>query len=394
MPAPPGSPFIETNVLDEPNRRETFPVCRKKIFLSHAAVTALPSPVAKAMTDYIRQSCENPQEFDDVLRAIADARKLAADFIGGHADEIALLGPTSLGLSLFANGIPWREGDEILCYLGDYPANVYPWIDLRRHGVRVKYLQPSLPGEITPQLVSDALSPRTKLVALASCNFLTGFRIDIDAIGALLGEKGILFSLDAIQTLGAFPISVKHVDFLSADAHKWMLGPLSIGIVYVKKERFDLLRPTLLGAWNVESPNFITQDKVEFVKTARRYEPGALNVAGIYGMHAAMRMLMDAGVEQVAARIIQLRTRLIESLQSLGFEMICPIGAANASGIVTFRHPDAAMSGLFKTLEKNGVSASLRFNAAGVEYIRLSPHFYNTAQEIDHVADLLKSALD
>ncbi len=385
--------FIQANVLDESRRREMFPVCARKIFLSHAAVTALPLPVARAMTDYIQVSCENPQEFEDVLRAIADCRKLAAEFIHGHADEIALLGPTSLGLSLFANGIPWRQGDEILCYLGDYPANVYPWIDLRRRGVTVKYLAPRNPGEITPELVSDALSPRTRLVALASCNFLTGFRIDIDAIGSLLGEKGVLFSLDAIQTLGAFPVSVKHVDFLSADAHKWMLGPLAIGIVYVKKERFDLLRPTLLGAWNIESPNFITQDKVEFVKTARRYEPGALNVAGIYGMHAAISMLMDAGPDAVAARIVDLQTRLVENLGSLGFQILSPQGATNGSGIVTFSHPRESMSSLFRTLEKNGVSASLRFDSGGAEFIRLSPHFYNTTAELDQVVDLLKIAL-
>src|SRR5207237_5945897 len=154
-------------------------------------------------------------------------------------------------------------------------------------------LQPERPGEITPELVAASLTSRTKLVALASCHFFSGYRIDVDAIGRLLRERGVLFSLDAIQTLGAAPLSVEHVDFLSADAHKWMLGPLCIGIVYVKKEHFELLRPTLLGAWNVRSPNFITQNEIEFPNTARRYEPGVLNVAGIYGMNAAMEMLMS-----------------------------------------------------------------------------------------------------
>ena len=189
-----------------------------------------------------------------MLRDIRRARQLCAEFIGAAAEEIALLGPTSLGLSLFANGIPWEAGDEVLCYAGDYPANVYPWLDLRRRGVIVRYLEPERPGEITPELVAAALTPRTRLVALASCHFFTGYRIDVDAIGRLLHERGVLFSVDAIQTLGAFPMNVEHVDFLSADAHKWMLGPLAIGIVYVKKRHFELLRPTLLGAWNVVSP--------------------------------------------------------------------------------------------------------------------------------------------
>jgi len=106
----------------------------------------------------------------------------SARLIGGNADEIALLGPTSLGLSLFANGIPWQEGDEVLCYQGDYPANVYPWLDLRRRGVVIRYLEPTEPGAITTDLVQQALTPRTRLVALASCHFFTGYRIDVDAI--------------------------------------------------------------------------------------------------------------------------------------------------------------------------------------------------------------------
>src|SRR6185295_1862351 len=134
--------------------------------------------------------------FGDVLRDVKQARRVCADFIGAGADEVALLGPTSLGLSLFANGIPWREGDEVLCYHGDYPANVYPWIELRRRGVIVRYLEPAQPGEITPELVAAAITPRTRLVALASAHFITGYRIDVEAIGKVLHELGILFSLD------------------------------------------------------------------------------------------------------------------------------------------------------------------------------------------------------
>ena len=120
---------------DETQRRALFPVCRDKIFLAHAGVTPLPGPVADAVCSYTRLCAENPQEFGDVLREVKQARRVCADFIGAGQDEIALLGPTSLGLSLFANGIAWREGDEVLCYDGDYPANVYPWIELRRRGV-------------------------------------------------------------------------------------------------------------------------------------------------------------------------------------------------------------------------------------------------------------------
>ena len=374
---------------DESERQRLFPVCKSKIFLGHAAVTALPACVADAMCAHIRTSCEMPQEFGEVLRDIKNARQLCAEFIGAEADEIALLGPTSLGLSLFANGIAWQPGDEVICYAGDYPANVYPWIDLRRRGVKVTLLQPARPGEITPDLVAAALTPKTKLVALASCHFFTGYRIDVEAIGGLLHERGVLFSLDAIQTLGAFPLSVEHVDFLSADAHKWMLGPVAIGIVYVKRKHFDLCRPTLLGAWNVHSPNFHAQDEVRFVPTAQRYEPGVLNIAGIYGMQAAIAMFLRHGTARIASRILELTAHLADGLRARGYEIHSPISGPAASGITTFCDEKRSMSELHARLDRAAVVCSLRHDREGRDYLRFSPHFYNTVSELDTVLALL-----
>ncbi len=320
-------------------------------------------------------------------------RGLSAEFIGATADEIALLGPTSLGLSLIANGMPWQAGDEVLCYEGDYPANVYPWIELRRRGVVVRFLEPAEPGAITPELVAASLGPRTRLVALASCHYLTGYRLEIDAIGRLLHARGILFSLDAIQTLGAFPLSVAHVDFLSADAHKWMLGPMAIGIVYVKKCHFDLLRPTLLGAWNVLSPNFITQPEIQFVPSAQRYEPGVLNIAGVYGMGAVIEVLLAEGLPSIAARLLALKARIIAGVEELGCEVFGPRHGSAASGITTFRHPSASMPLLHQALEKEGVISSLRHDHSGRDFIRFLPHFYNTEAELERALAILSGAL-
>jgi len=380
-------------IKNEAARRAAFPVCERKIFMAHAGVTVLPRAVADAVIGYTRASCEDHQEFGPVLRDLNRTRVVSARFIGGQPEEIALLGPTSLGLSLFANGLTWEQGDEILCYSDDYPANVYPWIALRRLGVVVRYLKPESPGAITPELVAEALTPRTKLVALASCHFLTGFRIDVDAIGRLLRERGVLFSLDAIQTLGAFPLSVEYVDFLSADAHKWMLGPMAIGIVYVRKEHFARLRPTLLGAWNVRSPNFIAQDEIQLPDTAVRYEPGVLNAAGCYGMLAALEMIGGYGIENVGARLLELKSCLVPALRALGFEIYGPAEGPNASGITTFFHPTASMAGLFAKLESAGIVASLRHDRQGRELIRLSPHFYNTEEEIVRVVETLRQGL-
>ena len=383
------------NLFEEDVRGELFPVCRNKVYFAHAGVTALPRRVADAICTHTLRSAEHAQEFAEVLRDIKDARRTCATFIGAQADEIAVLGPTSLGLSLFANGLPWQDGDEVICYAGDYPANVYPWLELQRRGVIVRYLEPEHPGEITPELVAAALTPRTRLVALASCHFFTGYRIDVEAIGRVLHEHGVLFSLDAIQTLGAFPLNVSraHVDFLSADAHKWLLGPLAIGIVYVKKEHFDLLRPTLIGAWNVQSPNFITQEEITFVPTAQRYEPGVLNVAGVYGMVAAIALLSEVGMDVVAARLLELKAHLVGALEPLGFHVIGPRSGANASSITTFRHEHAGSAKLYTALEEAGVIASLRHDRAGRDYLRFSPHFYNTEEEIDRAVDVLRRAL-
>jgi cysteine desulfurase/selenocysteine lyase len=380
---------------EERLRREAFPVCEGSIFLAHAAVTALPRVVGEAMAGYAMDSCRQQQEFGAVLRDIRATRELAARLIGARWEEIALLGPTSLGLSLFANGIDWRSGDELVCYGDDYPANVYPWIELERRGVVVRRLRTPAPGEVTPGLVEEALTDRTRLVALASCHFFSGYRLDVEAIGALLRGRGILFALDAIQTLGAFPLDVAraNVDLLSADAHKWLLGPMAMGIVYVAERHFQTVRPTLLGAWNVHSPRVLAQDSVEFVPTARRYEPGVLNTSGVYGMKAALELLLGEGIDRIAARLLGLKALLLRELGGLGFEPVGPLTGANASGITAVWHPRREASALFQALEAHGVVASLRHDRSGREYLRFSPHFYNTPEELSRVAEILRDAL-
>jgi selenocysteine lyase/cysteine desulfurase len=378
----------------EGERLEQFPVAAAQIFVGHGGVTALPRCVADAMHGYITRSCEQHQEFGTVLQDIARTRMRCAQLIDAQPDEIALLGPTSIGLSLFANGLEWKPGDELLCYLDDYPANVYPWLNLRRLGVEVKFLRPDQPGRITPELVEAALTPRTRMVALASCHFLTGWRIDVDAIGALLHQRGVLFSLDAIQTLGAFHTSVREVDFLSADAHKWLLGPLAIGIVYVAKRNFALCQPTLLGAWNVHSPNFIAQDQITFPDTAQRYEPGVLNITGMYGMLAAVDLLLKTGMDEVSARILDARDHLHEQLELLGFETLSPgRNEPLRSGILTVCHPKCEAAPLFRALETAKITASLRSTRDGRSWLRFSPHFYNTRDEMDRIVRVLAQSI-
>lgn len=379
---------------DESTRRQEFPVVENGIFLAHAGVTILPRRAADAISRHAEASCRQHQEFGGVLRDVAKTREACARMIGAKWEEIALLGPTSLGLSLFANGLDWQPGDELIYYGDDYPANVYPWTALVSRGVVLRKLRPVKPGGITPELVESAITPRTRLVALASCHFLSGRRIDVDAIGRMLRARGVLFSLDAIQTVGAAPLSVEHVDFLSADAHKWMLGPLAIGIVYVARRNFEICRPTLLGAWNVRSPDFMAQEEIEFEQTARRYEPGVLNIAGMYGMKASLDMLLEFGLDRVEQAILDNRDFLEGLMREQGFEFLSPLaGDPLRSGILTAKHPKKDSAAIFSKLEEAGITASLRCNRSGDKWIRFSPHFYNTREEMDRVARVLASAI-
>jgi cysteine desulfurase/selenocysteine lyase len=381
--------LLDKIVGNEQDRREAFPICRGKIFMAHAAVTALPRVVANAVIQYAEESAANFENFAALLKSIQETRAASAKLIGSSPDEIALIGPTSLGLSLFANGIDWQPGDEVICYLEDYPANVYPWLNLRSRGVLIRFLHPAEAGAITPEVVADALTSKTRLVALASSNFLSGYRIALNAIGEMLRRRGILFSVDAIQTLGAFPTTVENVDFLSADAHKWMLGPLAIGIVYVRKECFELCRPTLLGSWNVKAPGFIAQEEIEFQPTAQRYEPGAMNMLGIFGMKAGIDLLLGIGIDRVADRILAIKSRLAEGVQRLGFNILGPVAGPNASGITTVWDPARDMQALFDRLTSEQIICSARQDRQGRQYIRFSPHFYNTEAEVDHILDVV-----
>lgn len=389
------SDLIQILDSDEAFRREAFPACRDRIFMAHAAVTAIPQVAISAMDEFNRASSTGELDYSKVLLKEMDTiRESAARIIQSKPEEVALLGPTSLGLSLVANGIEWKEGDEIVTYLDDYPANVYPWKQLEKEGVKVVYLQPTEVGAITPELVEAAMTPKTRLLALASNNFLTGYRLDVEAVGLLAKTHDALFCLDAIQTVGAFETSVEHVDFLSADSHKWMLGPMTAGIFYVDEKRFAELEPTLIGAWNVKSPNFIAQDAVDFEPGGRRYEPGVLNSQGLYGMQASIEMLCEIGIPTIEKRLLTLKAALCEGLEPLGMELVGPKSGSNASGITSFtdRNDPGSIEKLFQILIEKNIVSSFRHDREGVPHIRFSPHFYNTEAEVEAVIRAIADA--
>lgn len=374
---------------DAQRRRREFPICARTIYCAHAADAPLPRCVADAMKESIERAATDAREYEHELERIEETRTVVARLLGAERDEIAFTGPTASGLNAVANGLDWKAGDEVVCYLDDYPANVYPWLALERHGVKPVILETARIGEITPEIVERALTKRTKLVALASANYCSGYRIDLEAIGAFCAQHGALFSVDAIQTLGAFPVPLRHIDFLSAGAQKWMLGPSGAGVLYVKRSRRDLLRPPIIGGWNVVSPNFIAQREVKFETGGRKFEPGAYTHSVLAGLRAAVELLLDAGPSEISKQISKLTQSLRDQLAPREFEFLSPSEEKNRCGILTFRHPRVPSDALWEAAMKNDIVISLRFDRANRSWLRVSPHFYNTESEIKKIADVL-----
>lgn len=376
-------------LANEELRQREFPVAKNKIFLAHAGVCPLPRRVAQAMTDCANEATLGDQEAF-VMSRLDDTRQTGARLLNCQPDEIAIVGPTSLALSFVAAGLNFRRGDNILIYHDDYPSNVYPWMALAERGVKVRLLNTRGLGAIRAIDVMGQVDEDTKLVALASNHFISGHRLEHDAIGKFLRERNILFCLDAIQTLGAFPTTVENVDFLAADAHKWLLGPCGAGLLYVKKDLQEKLNPPVYGWHNVRCPNFVAQEKIEFRSGAKKFEAGTHNLVGLVGLLAAMELALEIGVENIAAELLRKRAWLVPALQAKGYTVLnAAPKPENASGITAFSAPGKDLAAMHQKLAEAGVIASLRVDRKGQNYLRFAPHFYNTDAELQRVLELL-----
>ncbi len=380
---------LDQIIADDALRHELFPVTAERIFMAHAGVAPLSGPAAVAIQKFADAGSTDYQEPPEFWQRVKDTRRTAAKLLGATEHEVALVGPTSLGLNLVALGLDFQGGDQVVYCTDDYPANVYAWMELAKRGVEPVPITPNDMGVVTWELVEAALTDRTRLVALASCSFVSGYQLDLDTIGRELHTRGILFCVDAIQTLGMKPMSVEHIDFLAADSHKWLLGPTGAGVFYVAKQHHDTLRPAVLGSWNVVSPHFIAQRDIDFYPGARRYESGTLNGPGVVGMNASLQLLDEIGVDAIDKRVLHLRRGLLDALQPLGFEPYVELDESNACGIVTFTHPMRDLKETYEMLMAHNVSASWRHDRDMKPLLRFSPHFYNTDEDIARIAELL-----
>lgn len=375
---------------DEALRQREFPVTRGKSFLAHAGDCPLPQRVVSAVADYAAQAARGDQEGVVFPALLHEGRAVAASLLQCSPEEVSFVGPTSLGLSLVASGLKFRRGDNIVIYHDDYPSNVYPWLALAERGVQVRLLNTRQLGVIRPRDVIGQVDENTRLVALASCHFISGYRLEHDVIGKFLRERGILFCVDGIQTLGAFPTSVEHVDFLAADAHKWLLGPCGAGVLYVRKELQAQLNPPLYGWHNVRCPDYVAQEQIVWRSGAKKFEAGSANLLGLVGLVAALKLTAELGVENIARELLRKRAWLVPALQAKGYTVLnADAVPANASAITTFFRAGEDMAALYEKLAAANIVTSLRTDRQGQRYLRLSPHYYNTAAELQRVVDLL-----
>jgi selenocysteine lyase/cysteine desulfurase len=381
---------IQEILANEDLRRHEFPVVQNKVFLGHAAVCPLPRRVAEAVSSYGLKASNDDQEAGMLDPFLADSRAVAARLLNCQPSEIAFVGPTSLGLSFIAAGLPVRKHDNILICFDDYPSNVYPWMKLAERGVEVRLMNIRQYGTLRSVDIMGQVDENTRAVVMASCHFVTGYRLEIEKVGSYLRQRGIVFGIDAIQTLGAFPTTVEHVDFLAADAHKWMLGPCAAGVLYVRHDLARRITPPVLGWHNVRCPNFVAQEEIVFRDDAQRFEAGSHNLLGLVGLRAAMELMLEVGVEAIGRELLRKRALLVPALQAKGFTVLnADAKPENASGIVTCCKPGADMVALHARLAENNVVASLRSDRQGQRYLRFSPHYYNTDPELQRAVELL-----
>ena len=348
-------------LANEELRQREFPVARNKIFLAHAGDCPLPQRVAQAVADYARASASYDQEALIYPKALEDGRRLAAQLLNCQSEEIALVGPTSLALSFFASGLKFRKGENILIYHDDYPSNVYPWMALAERGVEVRLLNMRGLGVIRPMDVIGQVDENTRLVALASCHFVSGYRLDHETIGQGIARAGNSVLSRCHPDPWCISDTVEHVDMLAADAHKWLLGPCGAGVMYVRQEVQPLLNPPVYGWHNVRCPNYVAQEQIAYRSGAKKYEAGTTNLLGLVGLNAALTLLLELGVDNIARELLRKRAWLVRALLAKDYSVLnAEASPVNASGIVTFFKPGTDLTALHQKLLDANIIASLR----------------------------------
>jgi selenocysteine lyase/cysteine desulfurase len=369
--------------------RQQFPVTDTLLYLNHAAVSPLPLRCKDRMQDYLERLTRHGALDYPALpaRAAGRVRELGARLLGTRPERIFVVRSTTQGLGIAATGLPLHDGDNVVLVEKEFPANLRPWMPLGRRGVELR-LVPQRDGRVLLDDLARAVDRRTAAVSLSFVQFLSGFRIDLGPVAELCRRHDALLVVDAIQGLGVFPLDVEAlgVDLLSADAHKWLLGPEGVGLGYVSERGLERIQPALEGWLSVERPFDFFDLQQPLKPGAARFEEGALNLAGIFGFSGSLELILGAGVEALGQRILALTDHLAERLAARGWSVLSPRARPQEkSGILLLSHPDGRdMDLLNGQLERRGIVVSARDGA-----LRVAPHAYNTFEEMDRLVDEL-----
>lgn len=366
--------------------RTEFPVTKSYVYMNHAGVAPLSRRVRDAMVGFVEDATVNGAvNVDTWTETVEMCRTVAAQLVNADATEIAFMKNTTQGILIAANGIDWRKGDNVVTTAVEFPANVYPWWSLKeRYGVQTRMV-PERGGRIHLEDIIEAIDERTRVVTISHVEFASGYRNDIKAIGEICRERDVWFVVDAIQSLGAIEVDVKssYVDILAADGHKWLLAPEGAAIFYCADDKLERLINTNVGWASVVNPREFLDYDLTQKPDATRFEEGSYNSTGLYGLKAAIDLLLEIGISNIETRILELTSGLIKGLDTKGYRVITPKPDSERAGIVVFESDHYTPAELFALLnEKNIITAE---RGSGV---RVSPHFYNTELEI---ADLLET---
>lgn len=373
--------MIDWNAL-----REEFPITRNYNFLNHAAVAPLSRRAADAARRYIAHAEGNAYVRGGFFKQVDRVRGLAARLINADADEIAFVKNTSEAISFVANGLSWQTGDNVVLASAEFPANVYPWQALRSRGVQVRMVLEE-DGRVPIEQIMQSIDSRTRVVTVSSVQYASGYRTDLATLGEYCQSKGVFFCVDAIQSLGVFPIDVRAmgIDFLAADGHKWLCAPEGAGIFFVRKELQGYLRPTTIGWLSVKNPFVYGKHNFEFADSAQRYEAGSHNLAGVFALGAAIELVHEVGVESIAHRVLFLTDRLVRGIREKGYRVVSSRQPTEASGIVAFMSDQHDHEQLQRHLEgERRIVIAVRCGR-----LRASPHYYNSEREIDQLIEVL-----
>ena len=371
--------------------RSLFPVTEKYTYMNHAAVSPLSTRVRDAMVgitdDVMRHGTAN---YDDWYRTYELARSAAARLVNARAHEIAFMQNTSAAISAVANGLDLRAGDNVVTCDVEFPANVYPWMRLREErGVTMKGA-PEREGRIDPDELLSLIDDRTRVLTISWVQFASGFRSDLARIGKACRERGVFFMVDAIQGLGGLKLDVERdfVDAFAADAHKYLLGTEGAALLFVSDRVIDRVKPITVGWTSVRNYDQFSHaaldSKLDYREGALRFECGSLNTVGVYGLRAALDLFLEIGPEKIEEYLLSLSDYLADRLAGKGYKVGGSRNLGETSAIVTCQHRRHSPGDLFRVLRSQNIITAPRMNR-----LRISPHFYNTREEVDKLIEAL-----